>query len=110
MTQHENPSHPLGNSKNIIFVRQTCVGVEYLNLGDLIDTLKGTWLLPFSNLVLINNLLLDHVVLPHVLDLAVYPANFLGWMSQGVHSETLLLLALLALFYKSTPSSLKVRD
>ena len=56
--------------------------------------------------MLINNLLLDHVGLPHVLDLAVHLVNFFGWVSQGDHSETLLLLAL---FYQSTPSCLKVR-
>ena len=41
---------------------------------------------------------------PHVLDLAVQLANFFGWMSQGGHSEPLLLLEL---FYQSTPSWLK---
>ena len=60
------------------------------------------WLLPFLNLV---NLLLDHVELPHVLDLAVHLVNFFGWMGQGDHSETFLLLAL---FYQSTPSCSKV--
>ena len=44
--------------------------------------------------------------LPHVLDLAVHLVNFFSWMSQGGHSEPLLLLAL---FYQSTPSCLKVR-
>ena len=34
--------------------------------------------LPFSILVLINNLLLDHVGLPYVLDLAVHLVNFLA--------------------------------
>ena len=72
-------------------------------MGDLIDTLKGTWLLPLSNLVLTNNLLLDHVVLPHVLDLAVHLVNFFGWMRQRGHSEPLF-----ALFYQSTPSCLIV--
>ena len=33
--------------------------------------------------------------------------NFFGWMSQGGHSEPLLLFAL---FYQSTPSCLKVGD
>ena len=46
-----------------------------------------------------------HVELPLVLDLAVHLVNFFGWMSQGGHSEPLLLLAL---FYQSTPSCLKV--
>ena len=53
----------------------------------------------------IDKLLLEHVGLPHILDLAVHLVNFLGWMSQGGHSEPLLLLAL---FYQSTPSCLKV--
>ena len=48
---------------------------------------------------------LEHVELPHVLDLAVHLVNFFGWVSQGDHSEPLLLLAL---FYQSTPSCLKV--
>ena len=55
---------------------------------------------------LIDKLLLEHVGLPQVLDLAVHLVNFFGWMSQGGHSEPLLLLAL---FYQSTPSCLKVR-
>jgi len=38
--------------------------------------------------------LLEHVGLPHVLDLAVHLVNFFGWMSQGGHSEPLLLIAL----------------
>ena len=54
---------------------------------------------------MIDKLLLEHVGLPHVLDLAVHLVNFFGWMSQGGHSEPLLLLAL---FYQSTPSCLKV--
>ena len=48
-----------------------------------------------------DKLLHEHVGLPHVLDLAVHLVNFFGWMSQGGHSEPLLLLAL---FYQSTPS------
>ena len=55
---------------------------------------------------LIDKLLLEHVGLPHVLDFAVHLVNFFGQMSQGGHSEPLLLLAL---FYQSTPSCLKVR-
>ena len=54
---------------------------------------------------MIDKLLLEHVGLPHVLDLAVHLVSFFGWMSQGGHSEPLLLLAL---FYQSTPSCLKV--
>ena len=49
--------------------------------------------------------LLEHVGLPQVLDLAVHLVNIFGWMSQGGHSEPPLLLAL---FYQSTPSCLKV--
>ena len=55
---------------------------------------------------MIDKLILEHVRLPNVLDLAVHLVNFFGWMSQGGHSEPLLLLAL---FYQSTPSCLKVR-
>ena len=54
---------------------------------------------------MIDKRLLEHVGLPHVLDIAVHLVNFLGWMSQGGHSEPLLLLAL---FYQSAPSCLKV--
>ena len=53
----------------------------------------------------LDNLLLDHVGLPHVLVLTVHLVNFFGWMSQGGHSEQLLFFAL---FYQSTPSCLKV--
>ena len=56
--------------------------------------------------LLLKVLLLEYVGLPHVLYLAVHLVNFIGWMSQGGHSEPLLLLAL---FYHSTPSCLKVR-
>ena len=45
-------------------------------------------------------------MIDNVLDLAVHLVNFFGWTGQGDHSETLLLLAL---FYQSTPSCLKVR-
>ena len=48
---------------------------------------------------------LGHVGLPHVLDLPVHLVKFFGGMSQGGHSELLLLLAL---FCQSTPSCLKV--
>ena len=54
---------------------------------------------------MIDKLLLEHGGLSHVLDLAVHLVNFFGWMSQGGHSEPLLLLSL---FYQSTPSCLKV--
>ena len=37
--------------------------------------------------VRVDKLLLEHVGLPHVLDLAVHLVNFFGWMSQGGHSE-----------------------
>ena len=54
---------------------------------------------------MIDKLLLEHVGLSHVLDLAVHLVNFVGWMSQGGHSEPLLLSAL---FYQGTPSCSKV--
>ena len=54
---------------------------------------------------MIDKLLLEHVGLPHVLDLAVHLVNFFGWMSQGGHSKQLLFFAL---FYQSTPSCLVV--
>ena len=54
---------------------------------------------------MIDKLLLKHVGLPHVLVLAVHLVNFFSWMSQGGHSEQ---LSLLAAFYQSTPSCLKV--
>ena len=53
---------------------------------------------------MIDKLLLEHVGLPLVLDLAVHLVNFFGW-SQGGHSEQLLFFAH---FYQSTPSCLKV--
>ena len=43
---------------------------------------------------MIDKLLLEHLGLPHVLDLAVHLVNYFGWMSPGGHSETLLPLAL----------------
>ena len=65
----------------------------------------GAQLLSFQKLGLIDKLLLKHVGLPHVLDHAVHLVNFFGWVSQGDHSETLLLLALCC---QSTPTCLKV--
>ena len=47
-----------------------------------------------QKLGLIDKLHLEHVGLPHVLDIAVHMVNFFGWMSHGGHSEPLLLLAL----------------
>ena len=44
---------------------------------------KSTWL--------IDKLLLEHVGLPHVLNLAVHLVIFWGWISQGGNSEPLLL-------------------
>ena len=58
-----------------------------------------------QKLGLLDKLLLEHVGLGHILDLAVHLVNFFGWLSQGDHSEPLLLSAL---FYQSTPSCLKV--
>ena len=54
---------------------------------------------------MIDKLLFEHVGQPHVLDLAVHPVIFFGWMSQVGHFEPLLLLSL---FYQSTPSCFKV--
>ena len=51
----------------------------------------GTQLLSFKKIGLIEKLLLKHVGLPHVLNLTVHLVNFLGRMSQGGHSEPLLL-------------------
>ena len=51
----------------------------------------GPQLLSYQNLGLIDKLLLEHVGLPHILNLAVHLVNFLGWMSQGGHSEPLFL-------------------
>ena len=53
---------------------------------------------------MIDKLLLEHVGLPHVLDLAVHLVSFFGQMSQGGHFEPLLLLAL---FNHCTLSCLK---
>ena len=88
----------------LIFIH-TPTNVDFIYFWDTSWIPQGTWLLPFSNSVLINNLHLDQVGLPHVLDLAVHLVIIFGWMSQGDHSETLLLLAL---FYQSTPSCWKV--
>ena len=41
--------------------------------------------------VRVDKLLLEHVGLPHVLDLAVHLVIFLGWISQGGNSEPVLL-------------------
>ena len=51
--------------------------------------------------------LIEPVGLPNVLDLVVHLVNIFDWMSQGGHSEPLLLLAF---FYQSTPSWLKVME
>ena len=51
----------------------TMILIGNLDLGHLMDTLKITWLLPL--LKVLDNLLLDHVGLPHVLVLAVHLVN-----------------------------------
>ena len=51
----------------------------------------GPQLLSLQKLGLIDKLLLEHVGLPHVLDLAVHQVIFFGWISQGGNSEPLLL-------------------
>ena len=45
---------------------------------------------------MIHNLLLELVVLPNVLALALHQVNYFGWMDQGDHSwyQTVLLLKL----------------
>ena len=58
-----------------------------------------------SQCLFTDKLLLEHVGLPHVLDLAVLLVIFFGWTGQWGHPEPLFLLAL---FYQSTPSCLKV--
>ena len=55
------------------------LGVEYLNLRHLIDTLRYF----ATPLLKVSVDLLDQVGLPHVLDLAVHLVNFFGWMSQA---------------------------
>ena len=61
-----------------------------LDLGHFIDTQNYlTTSTPKS--WSLDNLLLDHVGLPHVLILA---GNFLGWMGRGDHPKTFLLLVL----------------
>ena len=55
-------------------------------------TSLGALLLPFLNLVSVNNLLLDHVGQLHVFDLAVHLVNHFDWMGRGDHSKTLLIL------------------
>ena len=52
-----------------------------------------------------DNLLLELIGLPHSLDRAVHQINFLFCTGSRDHSETFLLLAL---FYQSTPSWIKV--
>ena len=37
--------------------------------------------------MVVDNLLLDHVGLPHVLVLTVHLVNLLGWMGKGDHSK-----------------------
>ena len=43
----------------------------------------------------VDNLLLDRVEQPYVLDLVVHLVNLVGWMVKGDNSKTPLLLALL---------------
>ena len=45
---------------------------------------KGPSLLPW----VVDNLLLDHVELPHVLDLAVHLVNLVSWIVKVDHSKT----------------------
>ena len=61
----------------------------------------------YSMLLVVKDLLLDHVGLPHVLDLAVHLVHLSAWRGLGGHPET---FSLLGLSPKSTPSWLKVLD
>ena len=45
---------------------------------------------------MVENLLPDHVGLPHVLDLAVHLVQLMTWMGRGGHFETFSLLELFA--------------
>ena len=59
--------------------------------------LYNTHRLVYSNswkLLVFDNLLLDHVELPHNLDLAVHLVHIIGWMGKGDHPKTFLPLAL----------------
>ena len=49
-----------------------------LSAGWIKGIIFGTWLLSFLKLGLIDKLLLEHVGLPYVLDLAVHLVNFFG--------------------------------
>ena len=42
---------------------------------------------------MVDNLLPDHVELPHVLDLAVHLVQLMTWMGRGGHTETFSLSA-----------------
>ena len=65
--------------------------------GGIKGIILGTQLLFFQNLGLIDKLLLEHVGLPHVLDLAVHLVNFFGLdESRGPFSN------LLIIFYPAT--------
>ena len=59
----------------------------------------GPQLLSYQNLGLIDKLLLEHVGLPHILDLTVHLVNFFGWMRQG-HLWTLDLGLTIKFFYR----------
>ena len=54
---------------------------------------------------MVDNLLPEHVELPHVLDLAVLLVQLTTWIGMGGHTE---IFFLSALFPQSTPSWLKV--
>ena len=62
-----------------------------LDLGHLISTLSYSH---SKNLYVVDNFLLDHVGLPHVLVLTVHLVNLLGWMGKGDHSRYLATLLL----------------
>ena len=47
-----------------------------------------------TKFLVVDNLLFDHVGLPHVLDLAVHLVHLSTWIGLGGHPETLSLLEL----------------
>ena len=83
------------------FVLQSKHTLHFLNLdlGHLIDTTRLLGYSHFKKLFVLDDLLLDHVRLPHVLVLVVHLGHFIGWVGRRDHFKTFLLLALLALHH-----------
>ena len=69
----------------------TLIGSPPRKFKETPPTLIITCILP-KKLGVVDNLLLDHVELPNVLDLAVHLVNLVGWMGKRDHSKTILLL------------------